>query len=257
VHELAAPEADVRGSLEALVEALDVGAVEPALQASRHPDRPDGALTAETACQAIGALLPDNAIVSDEAATSGLTLFASTAGAPQHDLLTLTGGAIGQGLPVAVGAAIASPDRPVLALEGEGSSLYTVQALWTMAREQLDVTTVIFNNRSYAILNIELERVKARGAGTKAKSQLDLSGPDIDFVQLAGGLGVPAARADTAGDFARELERAFAEPGPHLIDAVVPTVFSPRQVRAMPYALRALGALPRPVASAVKRRLYP
>src|SRR5205085_10755029 len=111
--------------------------------------------------QAIGAVLPEGAIVSDEAITSGAGAAANTAGAPRHDWLTLTGGAIGQGLPVAVGAAIACPDRPVLALEGEGWSLYTIQSLWTMAREQLDVTAVIFNNRSYAILNIELERVRA------------------------------------------------------------------------------------------------
>jgi acetolactate synthase-1/2/3 large subunit len=257
VHELAAPDADVGGSLDALVNALEAGGTEPGLQSPAPPERPRGPLTADNACQAIAALLPEGAIVVDEAATSGLTLFASTAGAPRHDLLTLTGGAIGQGLPAAVGAAIACPDRPVIALEGEGSSLYTIQALWTMAREQLDVTTVIFNNRSYAILNIELERVKARGAGTKAKAQLDLSGPDINFVPLANGLGVPAVRTDTAEDFTRELERAFSEPGPHLIEALVPTVFSPRQVRAMPYALRALGALPRPMAAAVKRRLYP
>jgi acetolactate synthase-1/2/3 large subunit len=257
VHELAAPDADVGGSLDALVNALEAGGTEPGLQSPAPPERPSGPLTADNACQAIAALLPEGAIVIDEAATSGLTLFARTAGAPRHDLLTLTGGAIGQGLPAAVGAAIACPDRPVIALEGEGSSLYTIQALWTMAREQLDVTTVIFNNRSYAILNIELERVKARGAGTKAKAQLDLSGPDINFVPLANGLGVPAVRTDTAEDFTRELERAFSEPGPHLIEALVPTVFSPRQVRAMPYALRALGALPRPMAAAVKRRLYP
>jgi acetolactate synthase-1/2/3 large subunit len=257
VHELAAPDADVRGSLDALVDALEANSAQAALQPPSRPERPNGPLTADSACQAIGSLLPEGAIVMDEAATSGLTLFATTAGAPRHDLLTLTGGAIGQGLPAAVGAAIACPDRPVIALEGEGSSLYTIQALWTMAREQLNVTAVIFNNRSYAILNIELERVKARGAGSKAKAQLDLSGPEIDFVPLANGLGVPAVRTDSADDFARELERAFAEPGPHLIEAVVPTVFSPRQVRAMPYALRALGALPRPVASAVKRRLYP
>jgi acetolactate synthase-1/2/3 large subunit len=257
VHELAAPDADVGGSLDALVQALGAGDAEPALQQPSRTERPNGPLTADSACQAIGALLPEGAIVVDEAATSGLTLFASTAGAPRHDLLTLTGGAIGQGLPAAVGAAIACPDRPVIALEGEGSSLYTIQALWTMAREQLDVTAVIFNNRSYAILNIELERVKARGAGAKAKEQLDLSGPDINFVPLATGLGVPAARTDTAEDFTRELERALNEPGPHLIEALVPTVFSPRQVRAMPYALRALGALPRPMAAAVKRRLYP
>src|SRR5204863_2304754 len=114
--------------------------------------------------------------VSDEAVTSGLMLAADTAGAPQHDWLTLTGGAIGQGLPVAVGAAVACPDRPVFALEADGSAMYTIQSLWTMAREHLDVTVVIFNNRSYGILNIELQRVGAQAAaGPKAKSQLDLS----------------------------------------------------------------------------------
>ncbi len=172
-------------------------------------------------------------------------------------MLTLTGGAIGQGLPVAVGAAIACPDRPVLALEGEGSAMYTIQSLWTMAREELDVTVVIFNNRSYAILNIELERVGAKEGGPQARSQLDLAGPDLDFVALARGQGVPAVRVDTAEDLATALTRSFAEPGPHLIEAVVPSVYSGFRLRAMPYGLRALGHLPRPLARAVKNRLYP
>jgi acetolactate synthase-1/2/3 large subunit len=184
-------------------------------------------------------------------------LAASTAGAPRHDLLALTGGAIGQGLPVAVGAAVACPDRPVLALEADGSALYTIQSLWTMAREQLDVTVVLFNNRSYAILNVELARVGAKNAGPEAKAQLDLSRPNVDFVELAKGFGVPASRADSAEGFTAALERAISEPGPHLIEAVVPTMFSDRQLRAMPLALSALGKLPRPVAAAVKRRLYP
>src|SRR5205085_889454 len=119
------------------------------------------------------------AIISDEAVTSGLTLPTHTAGAPRHDVLTLTGGAIGQGLPVAVGAAVACPDRPVIALEGEGSAMYTIQSLWTMAREELNVTVVIFNNRSYAILNMELERVGAQRGGLRAKKQPDLAGPDL------------------------------------------------------------------------------
>jgi acetolactate synthase-1/2/3 large subunit len=257
VLELASSETDVIGTLQGLVEALGVGDQSPRLQESSAPERPTGPLTAESACQAIGAALPEGAIVSDEAITSGLAMAANTAGAPRHDWLTLTGGAIGQGLPVAVGAAIACPDRPVIALEGEGSSLYTIQSLWTMVREQLDVTSVIFNNRSYAILNIELERVRARGAGDRAKAQLDLSGPELNFVQLASGFGVPAVQTHTAEEFASELERALAEPGPHLIEAVVPTVFSPRQVRAMPFALRALEAMPRPIGAALKRRLYP
>jgi acetolactate synthase-1/2/3 large subunit len=257
VLELASPSEDVGGGLQALSEAVDgTRAVEP-LQAAGRPERPTGPLTAEKACQAIGAVLPEGAIVSDEAQTSGVTLAAHTAGAPRHDVLTLTGGAIGQGLPVAVGAAVACPERPVLSLAGEGSSMYTIQSLWTMAREQLDVTVVIFNNRSYAILNIELERVGAKGAGPKARAQLDLTEPNLDFVQIATGLGVPACRAETGEEFTGALERAFAEPGPHLVEAVVPTVFTPLQMRAMPHALRALGKLPRPLATAIKRRVYP
>jgi acetolactate synthase-1/2/3 large subunit len=256
VHELAAASEDTRATLEHLVETLGVTGT-AAAQQHQLPPQPQGQLTAEKVCQAIGALLPEGAIVSDESQTSGLTLAAATSGSPPHDLLALTGGAIGQGLPVAVGAAVACPDRPVLALEADGSAAYTIQSLWTMAREQLNVTVVILNNRSYAILNMELARVGARNAGPKAKAQLDLSGPDLDFVALGKGFGVPSRRVDTAEQLVDGLQEAFAEPGPHLIEAVIPSVFSPRQLRAMPYALRALEALPRPVAAAVKRRLYP
>jgi acetolactate synthase-1/2/3 large subunit len=257
VHELAAPSADVLGTLEDLVEALDAAQAAPALQPSSQPAQPSGRLTAEKACEAIGRFLPEGAIVCDESVTSGMTLPATTAGAPRHDWLTLTGGAIGQGLPSAVGAAIACPDRPVFALEADGSSLYTIQALWTMAREQLDVTVVIFNNRSYGILNVELARVGASGAGPKASAQLDLGDPDVDFVKLGNGFGVPSRRVETAEDLTDGLQRAAAEPGPHLIEVVVPAVFSARQLRAMPYALRALSFMPRPVAAAIKRRLSP
>jgi acetolactate synthase-1/2/3 large subunit len=186
-----------------------------------------------------------------------LTFATHSAGAPPHDVLTLTGGAIGQGLPVAVGAAIACPDRPVLALEGEGSAMYTIQSLWTMAREQLDVTVVIFNNRSYAILNIELERVGARAAGAKAKAQLDLTGPNLDFVALGNGMGVPSVRVDTGEELSRALDRAIADPGPHLIEALIPSVFSGVRLRALPHALRVLEKLPQPLARAVKRRISP
>ena len=257
VYELASPDADVLGGLDALVEALGVRGATPDLQAARRLDRPTGALTAESACQAIGAVLPEGAVVSDESVTSGAALPAATAGAPRHDWLTLTGGAIGQGLPVAVGAAVAAPDRPVLALEADGSALYTIQSLWTMAREQLNVTVVIFNNRSYAILNMELARVGAGTAGHEAKAQLDLSRPDLDFAAVARGLGVHAVRVETAEELAKALERAFAEPGPHLIEALVPSMFTPLQLRAMPLALRALEKLPRPIAARVRDRLLP
>ena len=257
VHELASPEADVAGTLTALVEAVGAAGHTAAVQQPTRPERPTGALTADTVCQAIGAVLPEGAIISDEAQTSGVMLGASTAGAPPHDLLALTGGAIGQGLPVAVGAAIACPGRRVLALEADGSALYTIQSLWTMAREQLDVSVVIFNNRSYGILNVELARVGARAAGPKAEAQLDLGAPDLDFVEIGNGLGVPSRRVDTAEEFVTALERSFAEPGPQLIEVVIPTAFTPFQLKAMPHALKALGVLPRPVAAAVKRRLYP
>jgi acetolactate synthase-1/2/3 large subunit len=257
VHELASPSMNAPASLEALADALGASAASPPLQQAATPAPPTGQLTAEKVCQAIGALLPEGAIVSDESVTSGQTLPANTAGAPRHDLLALTGGAIGQGLPVAVGAAVAAPDRPVIALEADGSSLYTIQSLWTMVREQLNITVILFNNRSYGILNVELQRVQADGAGPKAKAQLDLSRPDVDFVQLAQGFGVPATRVDTAEDLVSQITRAIAEPGPHLIEVLVPNVLSDRQLRAMPVALRALGRLPRPMAQAVKRRLSP
>jgi acetolactate synthase-1/2/3 large subunit len=257
VHELAGPSADAAASLGALVDALGAGDRPPALQEPVRPPRPSGELTADRVCQAVACVLPEGAIVSDESQTSGVTLGAHTAGAPRHDVLTLTGGAIGQGVPVAVGAAIACPDRPVIALQGDGSAMYTIQALWTMAREQLDITVVILNNRSYAILNIELQRVGTTGEGPKARSQLDLAGPDLDFVALAHGMGVPAVRVDSCAALLDALERALAEPGPHLIDAPVPSVYSGFALRAMPYALRALSALPGPVARAVKRRVYP
>ncbi len=215
---------DAIAALEAL--AADVGpdADSPRSDAAR-PDRPTGELSAESIARAIGALLPEGAIVSDEANTSGTFLPMFTAGAPRHDWLTLTGGSIGQGLPVALGAAIACPDRPVLALEADGSALYTLQSLWTMAREALDVTTIIFSNRRYAILRMELARVGASASGQRALEMLDISPPDIDFVALAQGFGVPATRPDSADTFVAELDRAFAEPGPHLIEAVIPSLF--------------------------------
>jgi acetolactate synthase I/II/III large subunit len=258
VHELAAPDSDVLGTLEALVDTLGAAGASVARQQVERPGRPTGELTADKVCQAIGAVLPEGAIVSDESQTSGVTIAGHTAGAPRHDWLALTGGAIGQGLPVAVGAAVACPDRPVFALEADGSAMYTIQSLWTMAREELNVTVVIFNNRSYSILNIELQRVGAdAAAGPKARSQLDLAGPDLDFVHIAEGLGVPAQRVDSADELVVALQRAASEPGPRLIEVVVPSVYEGRRLKALPYGLRALEKMPRPVAKAIKRRMYP
>ena len=221
VHTLAGPGDDICGALTALADHAAPGAA-PAPQQPQRPGLPDGELTGQSAAAVIGALLPENAIVCDEANTSGLALPGATAGAPPHDWLTLTGGAIGQGLPLAAGAALACPERPVLALEADGSAMYTISALWTHAREQLDITTVIYSNRSYAILNMELDRTGAPAAGQSARSLLDLSRPGLSFTALAEGMGVPASRAETAAEFAAHLGRALAEPGPHLIEAVVP-----------------------------------
>ncbi|GAA1839998.1 acetolactate synthase large subunit [Actinomadura bangladeshensis] len=219
VHDLGAD------ALGPLADAVGGDAV-PALQVAARPDVPTGALTGESAAAVIGALLPEGAIVSDEANTSGLWLPGATAGAPPHDWLSLTGGAIGQGLPVATGAAIACPDRPVVCMEADGSAMYTLSALWTQAREGLDVTTVVFNNGSYAILSMETTRVGAVPAppeeGTITRDMVDLSRPALDFVALASGMGVPASRAHTAEELADQFGKALAEPGPHLIEAVVP-----------------------------------
>jgi acetolactate synthase-1/2/3 large subunit len=224
LHELVPYTGDVLGSLSALVETLDAGRVKPALQAAYVPSPPSGPLTAEKACQAIGAILPEGAILSDEAITSAAALPASTAGAPRHDWLALTGGAIGQGLPVAVGAAIACPDRPVISLEADGSAQYTIQSLWTMAREQLDVTVVIFNNRGYGILGAELGRLDEPNVGGRARALLNLGDPDLDFVKLGSGFGVASQRVDTGEALSGALKHALGDPGPHLIEAVLPAV---------------------------------
>jgi len=225
VHTLARPVDDAVGALEELADALNAAGAAASIQAPVRPGRPVGALTAETVCQAIGALLPEGAIVADEGnTTSALYGPLFTAGCPPHDWLCLTGGAIGQGLPVATGAAVACRDRKVICLESDGSALYTIQSLWTQARESLDVVTILFNNRSYAVLNMELSRVGAQTSGVKAREMLDLHHPDLDFVALAKGMGVAATRATTAEELYTQLESALREPGPALIEAMVPSI---------------------------------
>jgi acetolactate synthase-1/2/3 large subunit len=221
VHVLAAPADDAAQALAHLADRVAAGE-QPLLQPAARPERPAGALTAEAVAQALGALLPEGAIVADEANTAGLWAPGATAGAPRHDWLTLTGGAIGIGLPLATGAAVACPDRKVVCLQADGSAMYTLQAMWTQARENLDVTTVIFNNRSYAILNLELSRVGSDAPGPKALSMLDLSNPDLDFTALARGMGVDASRATTAEELTTQLEKALATPGPSVVEAMLP-----------------------------------
>ncbi len=225
VHNLCPPGTDVTAALEALAEA--VGALENSatLAPLSRPEPPSGALTMESVAHAIGALLPEGAIVVDEANTAGLFVPGATAGAPPHDWITLSGGAIGQGMPAATGAAVADPGRPVISLEADGSAMYTLQALWTQAREQLHVTTLIFSNRSYAILNLELSRVGATGGGEKASSMLDLTHPDLDFVSLATGMGVPAVRVSSADELVTALSRSLSEAGPSLIEIPLPAGF--------------------------------
>ncbi|MBI2705194.1 MAG: acetolactate synthase large subunit [Actinobacteria bacterium] len=224
VHTLAGLTDDAVGALAALAEAVGAPADGATRQDASRAERPTGDLTADKVAQALGALLPDGAIISDEANTSGIYLPAATAGCPPHDTLNLTGGAIGQGMPVATGAAVACPDRRVVSLEADGSALYTFQSLWTQAREGLDVTTVIFNNASYAVLNMELSRVGAEAGGPKAKEMLDLADPTTDFVKLASGFGIPAWRATTGEEFCGSFERALAEPGPSLVEAIIPGI---------------------------------
>jgi acetolactate synthase I/II/III large subunit len=222
VHNLARPGEDAAGALEALAEALGAAAGSAAPAAAGRPERPTGPLTLESLAAAVGAVLPEDAVVVDEGNTSGLFVSGATAGAPRHDWMTLTGGAIGIGLPAATGAAVAAPDRPVLCLQADGSAMYTLQALWTQAREGLNVTTVVLANRSYAILNLELQRVGADAGGPRARRLLDLTEPDLDFVALARGMGVPARRAGTAEELAAAMEEGFAEPGPSLIEVPLP-----------------------------------
>ena len=224
VHTLAGPAGDPLGALTALAAAVGATEANETIQPAVVPELPTGELTAEAVCRVVGALLPEGAIVSDEGNTSGLFAAGATAGSPPHDWLCLTGGAIGQGLPVAIGAAVAAPDRKVIALQADGSAMYTLQAWWTMAREDLDVVTVLFNNASYAVLNMELDRVGASAGGEQAKRMLDLGRPTLDFVSLARGMGVEASRATTAEEFTEQFTAALARRGPTVIEAVVPSV---------------------------------
>ncbi len=221
LHALALPGQDVNGALDALAGAVHApqGAALPG--PAGRPARPTGVLSPSTLGAALAALQPEGAIVVDEAATSGGGYGFVSGGCPRHSLLGLTGGAIGQGLPCATGAAVACPDRRVISFQADGSALYTVQALWTQAREGLNVTTVICANREYRILRVELARADISHPGKAAKSLTSLGDPAVDWVSLARGFGVPAIKVETAEALATGLERALAEPGPALIEAVL------------------------------------
>jgi acetolactate synthase-1/2/3 large subunit len=182
---------------------------------------PNGELNPVNVAQIIARLTPENAIYAEEAATAADALLTQLSRARAHTHLPLAGGSIGQGVPLAVGAALAAPSRKVICPHGDGGAAYTLQALWTMAREKLDVTTVIYANRSYAILNIELQRVGAINVGQRALSMLDLHNPEMNWTKIANGLGVEASRATTCAEFASQYDSAMKAKGPRLIEAMI------------------------------------
>lgn len=213
-------ETDSEKILLELARAFEVKESVPAAKFIR-PNRPTGKLSGATIGGSIARHLPENAIVSDDGVSNSIGCYFATANAAPHDWLMLTGGAIGQGMPVALGAALAAPDRKVLCLSGDGAGMYTCQSLWSMARENVDVITVVFVNHSYRILNIEQARTGATDPGQAAKSMLDLSNPEIDWVSLAQSMGVHGELCNTAEEFDSSLKRAFLSDGPRLIAALL------------------------------------
>ncbi|MGI9426009.1 MAG: acetolactate synthase large subunit [Hyphomicrobiaceae bacterium] len=218
-YEVAGDADDIPGALQALADAVNAGKVEPkGVVAPFRPDIPDGPIEPASIAAVIGALLPENAIVVDESVTTGREFFPLTAGAPPHVWLNNRGGSIGYGLPVATGAAIAAPGQKVIALEGDGSAMYTVQSLWTIAREQLDVTIMVFSNRSYKILRGELTNVGVQNPGPRAVDMLSLTRPDLDWVQMAAGMGVDGCKVDDTKGLATAFEAGLATETPYLIE---------------------------------------
>ncbi|VVS95436.1 acetolactate synthase large subunit [Desulfoluna spongiiphila] len=220
---LCSPEADVGQALEALADTLGITPSSPLCPGSEHrvPDLPRGPLTLETLGQAFAALQPEEAIVVDEGITSGFFYHPLAAHVSPHTTLTITGGAIGCGIPLSIGAALACPERPVLTLQADGSALFTVQGLWTQARENLNIKTVICSNRSYDILKLEVARAGNTEPGPMTRNLTDLSRPDIGWTDIARGFGVPALSAQTSEAFVTALQTALREPGPFLVEAVL------------------------------------
>ncbi len=218
---LARPEEDLVHALQWLAD--EVGATVQPIEPARYapPAPATGAITPMSIAQSLGALIPENAIVVDEGVSTGRGFFPATRHAHSHTWLQNMGGSIGIGMPLALGAAIACPDRPVINIEADGSAMYTNQALWTEAREGTNVTTVLLNNRSYAILRHELANVGAQNVGRKALDMLDLSRPDLDFVSLARGMGVPGEKVESMEEFNRAVGRGLATPGPYLVEVML------------------------------------
>lgn len=221
VLKLANEAEDMVGALEAVADALAAPGNAGERREQNRPEPPKGGdLTTGAVAQAIAALMPDNSIVSTDSGGGGAVFGPAQTSAP-HSFLSITGGAIGQGGPVATGAAIACPQSHVFALLGDGGAMYTFQALWTQARESLDVTTVIFNNKIYGILETEYLRLGVNAVGDRAHSMFDIGNPDINWATLGTSLGVPGTRATTTDEFVAALESSLAEPGPSLIEAMV------------------------------------
>jgi acetolactate synthase I/II/III large subunit len=218
IHTLAGPGEDYVGALDALETALSAHRTDPSQEKTERPAIPNGEITLAGLASVVGALLPEHAIVVDESMTSGRGMMAATKGAPPHDWLGNTGGSIGIALPLAVGAAVASPDRRVLCLTADGSSMYTLQALWTMAREGLKITTVVFANRSYAVLKREFDGLGVGKPGARAMEMFEIGHPDLDWVLLSKGMGVPGVRVTSLEGFAKAVRESFASEGPMLIE---------------------------------------
>ena len=212
---------DMEDALARLADAVGARPDGAAVQQPARPDLPTGELNPDSIAAVLGALLPEGAIVADESVTTGRGFYPLTAGAPPHDWLNNMGGSIGLGMPLATGCAVACPDRKVICLEGDGSGMYTLQALWTQARAGLDVTTVVFANRSYQILLGELANVGALNPGRKALDMLNIDRPDLDWVKLANGMGVEASRVTDAEQFARAFAAGLDVNGPYLIEVVL------------------------------------
>jgi acetolactate synthase-1/2/3 large subunit len=221
VHGICEPGGDGLAVLEALAEELGAKPSDARHQERSETALPTGALTQQTIAHVLAALIPENAIVVDESITTGRESIALTAGAAPHDWLQNMGGSIGYGLPVATGAAVACPGRRVISLSGDGSAMYTLQSLWTQAREGLNVTTLVFANRAYQILRVEFAGVGAGSPGARARAMMSLENPTLDFVGLARGMGVPGTRVATCEELSKTLKGVLKEPGPHLVEVVL------------------------------------
>ena len=218
VHTLSEPEEDSILALEMLFDALGGGATPPLLQPRIETAAPSGALTPLTIAHALAHALPEHAVLVDESLTTGRETMGHTMGARPHDLINNMGGSIGYGTPVATGVALACPDRRTFCMVGDGSAMYTIQSLWTQAREGLPVTTIIFANNQYAILKAEYAGMGAGTPGPQAMAMIDIDRPTIDWVAMARSMGVPGTSVATAEDFTAAMLRSVQEPGPSLIE---------------------------------------